>query len=141
MPPNTTSRLQPCDAVIIANVKALYRKRLLRHVLAQIDEASSASNLAKRVNVLDAIAWLHLAWTGVTGDCIRKCFAHCGFRPVEDPAVVRDDAVLPDEASNVLLGGVAWNDFVQMDDAIHTTAIHDDDWETALIAKAWGSSG
>ena len=67
LPPNTTSRLQPCDAGIIANVKALYRKRWLRHVLAQIDEASSASDLAKRVNILDAIAWLHLAWTGVTG--------------------------------------------------------------------------
>ena len=25
-----------------------------------------------------------------------------------------------------------------MDDAIHTTAIHDDDWEAALVAKANG---
>ncbi|ELU16255.1 hypothetical protein CAPTEDRAFT_58732, partial [Capitella teleta] len=32
-PPNTTSRLQPCDAGIIANLKIGYRKRLLRHIL------------------------------------------------------------------------------------------------------------
>ena len=67
-------------------------------------------------------------------------FRCCGFRPVEDPAVVRDDAVLPDEASNMLLGDVAWNDVVQMYDAVHTTAIHDYDWEMALIAKARGKT-
>ena len=37
LPPNTTSRLQPCDAGIIATLKGLYRKRLLRHVLAEMD--------------------------------------------------------------------------------------------------------
>ena len=37
LPPNTTSRLQPCDAGIIATVKSHYRKRLVRHVLAEID--------------------------------------------------------------------------------------------------------
>ena len=40
----------------------------------------------------------------------------------------------------MLLGDVSWNDFVMMDEAIHTTAVHDDDWETALIAKARGEN-
>ena len=66
LPPNTTSRLQPCDAGIIANVKSLYRKRLLRHVLAQMDEAESATERVKRVNVLGAISWLHSAWAVVS---------------------------------------------------------------------------
>ena len=65
LPPNTTSRLQPCDAGIIANVTSLYRKRLLRHVLAEMDKANSAADLARRVGVVDAISWLHLAWAGV----------------------------------------------------------------------------
>ena len=37
LPPNTTSRLQPCDAGIIATLKGLYRKWLLRHILAEMD--------------------------------------------------------------------------------------------------------
>ena len=32
LPPNTTSRLQPCDAGIIGNVKSLHRKRLLQYI-------------------------------------------------------------------------------------------------------------
>ena len=149
LPPNTTSRLQPCDAGIIANVKSLHRKRLLRHVLAQMDEAESATELAKRVNVLDAISWLHSAWAGVTEDCVRKCFAKCGFHPVGDALPVEQESgpddnrpdeheSAPDDNTLVLLGDVEWNDFVGMDDAIHTTAIHDDDWEAALVAKANG---
>ncbi len=54
LPPNTTSKLQPCDAGIIQNVKLLFRKSLVRHVLFHMDEATSASEVAKKVNVLDA---------------------------------------------------------------------------------------
>ncbi len=58
LPPNTTSKLQPCDAGIIQNVQLLFRKSLVRHVLFHMDEATSASQVAKKVNVLDAIMWL-----------------------------------------------------------------------------------
>ena len=58
LPPNTTSRLQPLDAGIIKTVKSIYRKHLLRHVLFRMDEVTTASQLAKCVNVLDAITWL-----------------------------------------------------------------------------------
>jgi len=34
LPVNTTSHLQPCDAGIIAALKAHYRKGLMRHILA-----------------------------------------------------------------------------------------------------------
>ena len=37
LPPNTTSRLQPCDAGIIATLKGPNRKCLLRHILAEMD--------------------------------------------------------------------------------------------------------
>ena len=59
LPPNT-SRLQPCDADIIANLKTLW---LLRHVLAEMDSADSATALSKQVNVMDTIGWVSLAWT------------------------------------------------------------------------------
>ena len=52
LPPNTMSRLQPCDAGIIAALKAHYRRRLMRHVLAEMDEARAATELSKRVDIL-----------------------------------------------------------------------------------------
>ena len=53
--PNTTSTLQPLDAGIISTFKALYRKRFLRHLVAAIDEASTAVELVKSVTLLDAV--------------------------------------------------------------------------------------
>jgi hypothetical protein len=140
LPPNTTSRLQPCDAGIIANVKALYRTDLSRHLLAVMDDANSAADLAKRVNIIDAISWLHTAWSSVSEECIRKCFARCGFRPDDAEVALVEPAVEPDEAIQVLLGDVAWQDYVAMDDAIYTSAVYDDDWEAALVAKARGQT-
>ena len=61
LPPNTTSKLQPCDAGIIQNVKQIYRKRMMRSLLMKMDECTVASELAKKINVLDAILWLHYA--------------------------------------------------------------------------------
>ena len=49
LPPNTTSRMQPGDARMIAAIKASYRKQLLRHVLPQLDECHSATELSKQV--------------------------------------------------------------------------------------------
>ena len=48
LPPNTTSKLQPCDAGILQNVKLLFRKSLVHHVLFHMDEAMSASEVAKK---------------------------------------------------------------------------------------------
>ena len=60
LPPNTTSRLQPMDAGIIQNMKMVYRKKLLRHILFLMNEARTASDIVKKVTVLDAILWLWL---------------------------------------------------------------------------------
>ena len=37
LPPNTTSKLQPMDAGIIQNLKMVYRKKLLRHIIFLVD--------------------------------------------------------------------------------------------------------
>ena len=52
-----------------------------------MDDASSPIELAKQVNVLDAIPWLHLPWASITAiseDRVRKCFAKCSFHPVDN---------------------------------------------------------
>ena len=51
----------------------------MRHLLISMDGASSAQELAKTVNVLDAILWLKSAWSEVKEETIQKCFKHCGF--------------------------------------------------------------
>lgn len=50
LPPNTTSKLQPMDAGIIQNVKLVYRKLLLRHITFLMDEAATASDVARQVS-------------------------------------------------------------------------------------------
>ena len=57
MPKNTTLRLQPLDAGVIQNFKVTYRKRLVKCVLARINEYSSATSIIKDVNILMAIRW------------------------------------------------------------------------------------
>ncbi|XP_057305262.1 tigger transposable element-derived protein 4-like [Hydractinia symbiolongicarpus] len=52
LPKNTTSRLQPLDAGIIQNFKVKYRKRLVKYVLARIQENTSATEIVKAINVL-----------------------------------------------------------------------------------------
>ena len=37
----------------------------MRHVLFDMDEATCTTELAKKVNVLDAIIWLKSAWDSV----------------------------------------------------------------------------
>ena len=76
---NTTSRLQPLDAGIIQNFKVKYRRRLVKYVLAGINEYSSATQIIKDVNILMAIWWAQEAWYEVTGMTIKNCFDKCGI--------------------------------------------------------------
>ena len=81
LPPNTTSRLQPCDAGIIQNVKLHYRRIFLRHILfkTETDSTATATELSKSVSLLDAIIWLRVSWLRVKAETINKCFRNCGF--------------------------------------------------------------
>ena len=78
-PPNTTSRLQPLDAGIIQTVKLHYRKKMMRHVAIELEEADTASEIARSINVLHGIQWLTSAWDSVKEETITKCFKNCGF--------------------------------------------------------------
>jgi hypothetical protein len=57
LPPNVTSVFQPLDQGIIASFKILYKKKLLRWVLSQYDDAT-LEDLRKAVaNIRQAIMW------------------------------------------------------------------------------------
>lgn len=95
LPPNTTSLLQPLDLGIIQTFKMHYRKLLLTYILSKIDECTSASELAKSVDVLQAIRWIGQAWSNVSSDTIKKCFRNAGildkeFKVVSEGMVIED---------------------------------------------------
>ena len=76
----TTSRLQPLYTGIFKNFKVKYRKTLLRHVIARISNDRSASDIAKEVDILQAITWVATAWNKVLETTIKNCFCkmwHC----------------------------------------------------------------
>ena len=78
LPKNTTSRLQPLDAGIIQNFKVKYRKRLVKYVLARIDQNQSATEIVKNVDILQAIRWVQESWEEVTNVTIKNCFEKSG---------------------------------------------------------------
>ena len=58
LPPNTTSRLQPCDAGIIASFKTHYQRKFVRCLLEQFESNESLSKLS----VLKAIQFIQESW-------------------------------------------------------------------------------
>ena len=63
LPANTTSKLQPLDLGIIQNFKVHYRKMLLQHVIARIDQCNHASGVVKSINIL---------LSSLGGSCVGK---------------------------------------------------------------------
>ena len=79
LPKNTSSRLQPLDAGIIQSFKTKYRKKLMRYVIARINDDLTASEIAKGIDILQAITWVADSWKEVSVETIKNCFAKCGI--------------------------------------------------------------
>ena len=78
-PVNCRSKLQPLDLGIIQNFKVHYRKLLLRHIITMTINHDSATDIAKTLDVLQALRWMGTAWSKVENDIIIKCFAAAGI--------------------------------------------------------------
>ena len=98
LPKNTTSRLQPLDVGIIQNFKVKYRKRLVKCVLARIQECGSATQIVKGVDVLVAIRWLQEARKEITNLTIKNCFEKCGIKEDNELMEIEEDDDLEFEA-------------------------------------------
>ena len=84
--------MQPLDAWIIQSFKSKYRKKLMCYVIARVKEDLLASEIAKQIDVLQAIVeWMAKAWKEVTAETIKNCFAKCGF--TEETSEIEDDIV------------------------------------------------
>ena len=84
LPKNTTSRTQPLDAGVIKAWIAYYRKKLLRHIISQVDSQKNVSDIVKSINLLMAIKWMVESWNDVKPEVKTKCFRHVGMYP-SDP--------------------------------------------------------
>ena len=89
LPANTTAVLQPLDLGIIKTFKVYYRKLLLRHVLSQVEECSSAYDVVQSVNILKSIRWIAQAWQMVSSDTVKKCFRKAGILTKQFDVVTR----------------------------------------------------
>ena len=77
-PPNTTSKIQPCDAGIIKAFKIHYRRRFYSRILQMIEIGSPNPG---KINILGAINFATMAWSfDVT---IANYFRHCKIRSEE----------------------------------------------------------
>nr|XP_014095325.1 tigger transposable element-derived protein 6 [Bactrocera oleae]XP_014095331.1 tigger transposable element-derived protein 6 [Bactrocera oleae]XP_014095339.1 tigger transposable element-derived protein 6 [Bactrocera oleae]XP_014095347.1 tigger transposable element-derived protein 6 [Bactrocera oleae] len=79
LPPITTAACQPLDQGIIQNFKVFYRSSILQHLLPKIDSAVSASELAKSINILEALYFIKTSWDKVKATTFKNCFLKAGF--------------------------------------------------------------
>ena len=107
----------------------------LRHILFLMNEARTASDIVKKVTVLDAILWLTTAWDSVSPETIQKCFRKCGLSDaIVD--VSSDDEWDEEDLRPLLPPGTSLRDYVNSDDHVATQRTNDDNWERALIDDA-----
>jgi len=86
-PLNITSTSQPLDQGIIKNFKVFYRKFALQHIIANLDDARNAHDLAKQIDVLKAITWVKKSWTQISSLTITNCFKKADFPSSEPPEI------------------------------------------------------
>ena len=130
---NTTSRLQPLDAGIIKNFKVHYRKKYV-----QISSISgTASEIAKKVDVLLAIRWINQAWDQAKVLTIQNCFNHCGFSHIPettgDPFSDLDQGKSLKEMVHRFDSEMSATVYINADEEIPTSATFDDEnWREEL---------
>ena len=88
LPKNTTARLQPLDAGIIASVKKRYRKRV---VLRAVDLLSS--NITENLYAMDirqAMENVYDIWENLEASVIQSCWRKTEIRDEEEYVTISD---------------------------------------------------
>lgn len=73
LPPNCTALIQPMDQGVIEKLKRLYRKQLLRRLLAADDEENMIS-FSKKINLLDCCYMVADAWSQITRENLSRAW-------------------------------------------------------------------
>eukprot|EP00171_Calliarthron_tuberculosum_P004123 IDg4123t1 len=108
LPPNTTSKVQPLDAGIIAWIKAKYKRRLLLRVFDNIDMGRKS---IYNVDILCAMRWTDFEWNACPGSVIKNCFDHClkqGVRKTEEERGIATSSTVDSMERDATENGVAF---------------------------------
>ena len=82
LPPNTTSKLQPLDAGIIAAFKCQLRKQQLTYALDIIEQNNNLNPY--KIHQLRAMQWVKQAWRELKSTVIQNCWRHTGLLDLFD---------------------------------------------------------
>ncbi|CAB5335269.1 unnamed protein product [Rhizophagus irregularis] len=85
LPPNTTTKLQPCDAGIIHSFKCHYKRLFLQNRINAYDDVQDGivEELAD-YTIYDALQNAAKAWSMVTSQTISNCWKKTGILPQSD---------------------------------------------------------
>lgn len=121
LPANTTSVLQPMDQGIIKCFKCFYRRRLIRHIVYELEMNAEMTIEKVKVDLLMASKWIRAAWTDVTEATIRNCFRKAGFIYDEEEGEEEEEQMEVEEMPSIeQVGGtaVSMEDFAAADDGV-----------------------
>ena len=122
LPPNATSKLQPCDLGIIRSMKVNYRKISLMKLIRHIDTGAAYEDF--RLTLLDAVSMVKYAWEEVTSTTISNCFIKAGFTDNKASYTPEKDDNLTNEPLLERLFreyNISSSDYVSVDDNIPVT--------------------
>ena len=121
--------------------------------MAKIDECTVASEVTKKINILQAIRWIAEAWEKVTVDTIKKCFRSSGILdskfelrsldilngddPFEDCDVDGNDTELADLVSRVQVeNNCSVEELIHNEDDTPVCGeVTDDTWDEAFFSE------
>jgi DDE superfamily endonuclease/Tc5 transposase DNA-binding domain len=141
LPPNTTSKLQPMDAGIIASFKCHYRRRQLAHALDLIDLQECRNPY--KIDQLTAMKWSRAAWNELDSSVMANCWKHTGLLSSDELAAgavnaIEDTGFADEYARFVELANI--RDIVPVKDFVNPADENSEciDWldDAAIIAAA-----
>ena len=114
-------------------------------VVSRVNCESTAAEIVKTVDVLQAIRWIKQAWQEVPQEIISKCFNKCGFSPSICESEVSEDTALFEELANLVkriddIDGITAEQYISADEEVPTSAAPVNtsrvDWREALRDEA-----
>jgi hypothetical protein len=121
LPLSITSVAQPMDQGVIKCFKTNYRKRVVRRLLREMELNPRLNVEQTKINLLEAINIVAVAWDEVSSSTFKNCFTKAGFpanKDVEVAEVIEDnelDALWSNLAEKLDLNGTTFADFADID--------------------------